>query len=193
MKTIDITQKLRKEMQSALKADRFDHTLGVAYTAANMASVHDVDVQKALIAGFLHDCAKNISHDEQMQICRKYDVEITDIEKRNPALIHAKAGMCLAKHKYDIKDPEILSAIRWHTTGKPDMTDLEKIIFIADFIEPNRKPLEHMDEIRKEAFRDLNLCMLHILRDTLNYLDHIDKECDPMTKSTFDYYSNLIG
>ena len=188
MKTLDISQKLRKEMQDVLKADRFDHTLGVAYTAANMAAVHDVDIQKALIAGFLHDCAKNVNHEEQIKICKKYGVEVSDIERRNPSLIHAKAGMCLAENKYEIDDPEILGAIRWHTTGRPGMTDLEKVVFIADFIEPNRKPLEHMDIIRKEAYRDLDACMLHILRDTLNYLRNIDKECDPMTQNTYEYY-----
>ncbi len=188
MKILDISQKYRKEMQEALKADRFDHTLGVAYTAANMAAVHGADEKKALIAGYLHDCAKNLSHGEQIKICKKYDVEVSDIEKRNPSLIHAKAGMCLALHKYDIDDPEILNAIRWHTTGHPDMTILEKIVFIADFIEPNRKPLEHMAQIRKAAFKDLDECMVIILEDTLNYLRNIDKECDPMTKETYEYY-----
>ena len=118
---------------------------------------------------------------------------MSDIEKRNPSLIHAKAGMCLAEHKYDIDDSEILTAIRWHTTGHPGMTILEKIVFIADFIEPNRKPLEHMADIRKEAFRDLDKCMLMILRDTLNYLKNIDKECDPMTKDTYEYYLREAG
>ncbi len=188
MKNLDISKKMRKEMQDVLKADRFDHTLGVAYTAANMAAVHDADIQKALIAGYLHDCAKNLDHDEQIRICKKYGVEVSDVERRNPSLIHAKAGMCLAEHKYDIDDEEILGAIRWHTTGHPDMTKLEKVVFIADFIEPNRKPLEHMDEIRKEAFRDLDRCMLLILRDTLNYLRNIDKECDQMTNDTYEYY-----
>ena len=191
MKTLEISRKFRKEMQEALKADRFDHTLGVAYTAANLASVHDEDIQKALIAGYLHDCAKNISHEDQIKICKKYDVEVSDIEKRNPSLIHAKAGMCLARYKYGIDDTDILNAIRWHTTGHPEMTGLEKIVFIADFIEPNRKPLEHMDIIRKEAFRDLDACMLIVLKDTINYLRHIDKECDPMTQSTYDYYKSI--
>ena len=191
MKTLEISRKFRKEMQDALKADRFDHTLGVAYTAANLASVHDEDVQKALIAGYLHDCAKNLSHEEQMKVCKKYDIELSDVEKRNPSLIHAKAGMCLAEYKYGIDDKEILNAIRWHTTGHPGMTKLEMIVFIADFIEPNRKPLEHMEIIRKEAFKNLEACMLIILRDTLNYLHNIDKECDTMTQSTYDYYKNL--
>ena len=193
MKILDLSQKLRKEMQDTLKADRFDHTLGVAYTAANMAAVHGADEKKALIAGYLHDCAKNLSHDDQIRICKKYGVDVSDIERRNPSLIHAKAGMCLAEHKYEIDDKDILTAIRWHTTGHPGMTKLEKIVFIADFIEPNRKPLEHMAEIRKEAFRDLDRCMLMILGDTLNYLRNIDKECDPMTKETYDYYLREAG
>lgn len=188
MKINEISHKFRKEMKLVLNADRFDHTLGVAYTAANMAAVHDISIEKALIAGYLHDCAKNLDHDEQIKICKKYYVEISDIEKRNPSLIHAKAGMCLAEHRYGIDDGEILSAIRWHTTGHPGMTDLEKIVFIADFIEPNRKPLEHMNEIRKEAYKNLDKCMLYILRDTLNYLKNIDKECDPMTQKTYEYY-----
>ena len=175
-------------MQDALKSDRFDHTLGVAYTAANMAAIFDADNQKALIAGYLHDCAKNLDHEDQIRICKKNGVEITEVERRNPSLIHAKAGMCLARTKYGIEDEEILNAIRWHTTGHPGMTTLEKIVFIADFIEPNRKPLEHMDIIRKEAFRDLDACMLLILRDTLNYLKNIDKECDSMTQDTYEYY-----
>ncbi|SEK34041.1 putative HD superfamily hydrolase of NAD metabolism [Butyrivibrio sp. ob235] len=188
MKIIDISHKFRKEMKLVLNADRFDHTLGVAYTAANMAAVHDVSIEKALIAGYLHDCAKNLDHEEQIKICKKYEVDISEVERRNPSLIHAKAGMCLAEHRYGIDDKEILSAIRWHTTGHPGMTDLEKIVFIADFIEPNRKPLEHMSEIRKEAYKNLDKCMLYILRDTLNYLKNIDKECDPMTQDTYDYY-----
>lgn len=188
MKTLELSKKFRKEMQDALKSERFDHTLGVAYTAANMAAVFDADNQKALIAGYLHDCAKNLDHEEQIKICKKNGIEITDVERRNPSLIHAKAGMCLARTKYGIEDEEILNAIRWHTTGHPGMTTLEKILFIADFIEPNRKPLEHMDIIRKEAFRDLDSCMLLILRDTLNYLKNIDKECDSMTQDTYEYY-----
>ncbi len=188
VKILEISHRLRKEMKLVLNADRFDHTLGVAYTAANMAAVHDVPIDKAITAGYLHDCAKNLEHDEQIKICKKYGVEITDVERRNPALIHAKAGMCLAEHKYGIEDEDILGAIRWHTTGHPGMTDLEKIVFIADFIEPNRKPLEHMSEIRKLAYTDLDKCMLHILSDTLNYLKNIDKECDDMTAKTYEYY-----
>jgi predicted HD superfamily hydrolase involved in NAD metabolism len=188
MKTIEISQKLRKSLEKELKPDRFDHSLGVAYTAANMAFIYGEDVEKALIAGFLHDCAKCMSHEDQIKICEKNKIEISEVEKRNHSLLHAKVGMFLARTKYDVYDTDILNAIRWHTTGREDMSLLEKIIYIADFIEPNRKPLEHMDIIRKLAFSDLDKCMLKILEDTINYLKNIDKECDPMTWQTYEYY-----
>lgn len=190
MKTIEISQKLRKEMEKQLKPDRFDHTLGVAYTAASMAIVHGADVQKALIAGMLHDCAKCMDHEEQVKICEKNKISITDVERKNHSLLHAKVGMFLAKTKYEIDDEEILGAIRWHTTGRENMTLLEKIVYIADFIEPNRKPLEDMDIIRKEAFSDIDKCLAHILHNSVIYLKTIGKECDDATMKAYEYYKS---
>ena len=190
MKTIEITQKLRKELEKQLKPDRFDHTLGVAYTSASMAIVYGADVQKALIAGMLHDCAKCMSHEEQVKICEKNKIDITDVERRNHSLLHAKVGVYIAKTKYDISDPEILSAIRWHTTGKDNMSLLEKIVYIADFIEPNRKQLEDMDIIRKEAFTNIDRCLAHILYNSVVYLKTIGKECDDATMTAYEYYKD---
>ena len=188
MRTLEISQKLRKELQESLKPDRFDHTLGVAYTAAALAFAHGADAEKALIAGMLHDCAKCMSNDEQIKICEKNNIEISDVEKRNHSLLHAKVGMYLARTKYDVYDTEILNAIRWHTTGREDMSLLEKIVYIADFIEPNRKPLEGMDIIRKEAFTDIDRCLAHILHDSVIYLDTIGKEVDEATNNAYQYY-----
>lgn len=190
MKIIEVSQKLRKQLENELKPDRFDHTLGVAYTAANMAFLYGADTEKALIAGFLHDCAKCMSHEEQIKICEKNDIEITEVERKNHSLLHAKVGMYLARTKYDVYDPEILGAIRWHTTGREDMTLLEKIVYIADFIEPNRKPLENMAVIRKEAFTDLDRCLAHILHDSVIYLKTIGKEVDEATMNAYEFYKN---
>nr|WP_297706158.1 bis(5'-nucleosyl)-tetraphosphatase (symmetrical) YqeK [uncultured Butyrivibrio sp.] len=191
MRTIEITQRLRKELQKELKPDRFDHTLGVAYTAASMAFVYGADVEKALIAGMLHDCAKCMSHEEQVRICEKNKIDITEVERKNHSLLHAKVGMYLARARYDVYDTEILNAIRWHTTGREDMTLLEKIVYIADFIEPNRKPLENMDIIRKEAFTGIDLCLAHILHDSVIYLQTIGKECDDATMNAYEYYKKF--
>lgn len=190
MKTIEISQSLRKELEKSLKPDRFDHTLGVAYTSASMAFVYGADVQKALIAGMLHDCAKCMSHEEQVKICEKNKIDITEVERRNHSLLHAKVGMYLAKTKYDIDDKDVLNAIRWHTTGREDMSLLEKIVYIADFIEPNRKQLEDMDVIRKEAFTDIDRCLAHILHNSVIYLKTIGKECDDATMKAYEYYKN---
>ena len=188
MRTLDISQKLRKELEKELKPDRFDHTMGVAYTAASMAFVHGADVEKALIAGFLHDCAKCMSHEEQIKVCEKNNIEISDVERRNHSLLHAKVGMYLARTKYDIYDTDILNAIRWHTTGRENMSLLEKIIYIADFIEPNRKPLENLTAIRKEAFEDIDKCLAHILHDSVIYLRTIGKETDDATMEAYEFY-----
>ncbi len=188
MKTIEISQKLRKELEKELKPDRFDHTLGVAYTAANMAYVHGADVEKALIAGYLHDCAKCMSHEEQIKCCEKNNIDITEVERKNHSLLHAKVGMYLARTKYDIYDPDILNAIRWHTTGRENMSLLEKIVYIADFIEPNRKPLENLPMIRKEAFEDIDKCLAHILHDSVIYLQTIGKEIDESTMDAYEFY-----
>ena len=188
MRTLDISQKLRKELEKELKPDRFDHTMGVAYTAASMAFVHGADVEKALIAGFLHDCAKCMSHEDQIKVCEKNNIEITEVERRNHSLLHAKVGMYLARTKYDIYDTDILNAIRWHTTGRENMSLLEKIIYIADFIEPNRKPLENLPKIRKEAFEDIDKCLAHILHDSVIYLQTIGKETDDATMEAYEFY-----
>ncbi|MBR4640445.1 MAG: bis(5'-nucleosyl)-tetraphosphatase (symmetrical) YqeK [Butyrivibrio sp.] len=193
MKTLEITQKLRKELEKELKPDRYDHTLGVAYTSASLAMVHGANVDKALIAGFLHDCAKCLSHEEQLNICEKNNIEITDVERRNHSLLHAKAGMYIASTKYEIRDPEILNAIRYHTTGKEDMSLLEKIVYIADFIEPNRKPLDDMNIIRKEAFTDIDRCLAHILHNSIVYLRTIGKECDDTTMKAYEFYKKYYN
>ena len=191
MKTIEISQKLRKQLEKELKPDRFEHTMGVAYTASSMAFLYGADVQKALIAGFLHDCAKSMSHEEQVKVCEKNNIEMSEVERKNHSLLHAKVGMFLAQRDYDIHDEDILNAIRWHTTGRENMSLLEKIVYIADFIEPNRKPLENMTQIRKEAFTDIDRCLAHILHDSVVYLQTIGKETDDATMKAYEFYKDF--
>ena len=166
----DILKKLTKEMQKVQDPKRFTHTLGVEYTAAALAMRYSEDVERAQIAGLLHDCAKCMENDKLLSVCEKYHLPATDVETRNPYLLHARVGSYLAKKEYKIEDPEILSAILYHTTGRPGMTLLEKIIFTADYIEPGRKQAPNLTQIRHLAFTDLDAAVTKILEDTLEYL-----------------------
>ena len=105
-------------------------------------------------------------------------------------MLHGKLGAYYAKARYEVDDEEILDAITYHTTGRPNMTLLDKIIFVADYIEPNRKELKDMDIIRREAFVDIDVCAIHILKNTLDYLNNSTNEMDFMTQLTYNYYVN---
>ena len=185
-----IDKKLRKELDS----DRYRHTLGVMYTSAALAMRWGYDLNHSQTAGLLHDCAKCIPNDKKMRMCDKYGLEVTETEKNMPYLLHAKLGAYLAKDKYGVDDPEVLGAIRWHTTGKPDMSLLEKIVFISDYIEPMRWKAANLGRVRSLAFSDLDLAIYVTLRDTLLYLDHNENsQIDTMTEQAFHYYEKLIN
>lgn len=184
----DIRKKLKKELDK----DRYEHTKGVMYTAGCMAMAHNYSMEKAMLAGLLHDCAKCISSDEKFKLCHKNNIEINDIEKANPGLLHAKAGAVLARDKYGIEDEDILHAITVHTTGAPNMSTLDKIIYIADYIEPKRDMAPRLDYIRNIAFKDLDKCMFEILDDTLRYLNGKKGSIDPATRETYEFYKQYI-
>lgn len=179
---------IRGKLSKKLKKDRFEHTIGVMYTAASLAMCYGEDIEKALRAGLLHDCAKYCPAEDQIRLCRKHNIELTKSELEMPALIHAKLGAYLAQHKYKTEDPEILNAVRYHTTGRPGMTMLEKIIYIADYIEPNRKVIPGLQEIRNIVFQDIDRAVYLSARRTVRYLKDGGRAVDPMTVSTCEYY-----
>lgn len=185
--------KMKKRLAKKLDPKRYEHSMGVAYTAASLAMAYGEDMIKAYTAGVLHDCAKCLDDVERDECCKKYNVELTQIEKDHPFLIHAKLGAVLAKEKYGVEDPEILSAIRWHTTGRPDMTMLEAIIFSADFIEPNRKPLICLPKIRSIIFSDMDMALCLILEQTLVHLEHKGQAIDEYSMQAAEYYRNKIN
>lgn len=190
MKNVNV-RKIRKAMAKMQDAKRYEHTLGVAYTATALAMCHGVSLKNAELAGLLHDCAKCLTDEKRLSICEKHNISINDIERRNPFLLHAKVGSYLAMEEYHVYDLDIINAILNHTTGRPGMSQLEKIVFVADYIEPNRKNAPNLTEIRKLAFEDLDQAMVRILRDTLLYLESTEGEIDPMTRKTYDYYNEI--
>lgn len=184
---------IQKRLKKTLDEDRYIHTLGVSYTAASLAMRYEYSVTDAQMAGLLHDCAKCIPKEKQILLCEKHHINISDFEKRNPFLLHAKLGAFLAMRKYGITNKEIISSILCHTTGKPNMTLLEKIIYIADYIEPQRAKQPHLAELRKLAFVDVDLALFRILEDTLSYLQLVGGEIDVMTQKAYEYYKEELN
>lgn len=181
-------EKMKSKVAESLDQVRFEHTMGVMYTAAAIAMRYDMDLEKALVAGLLHDCAKCIPSDEKIRLCKEQGIEISKSERMNPSLLHAKLGAYLAKTMYDVKEHDILEAITYHTTGRPEMTLLDKIVYIADYIEPNRNQAPRLEQIRKMAFMDIDICLYMILEDSLAYLQTKNEVIDPMTEQTYLYY-----
>lgn len=184
--------KIKQRLKRKLDADRYEHTIGVTYTATALSMRYDCDLKKAELAGLLHDCAKCIPDDAKLKKCIKYHLSVTETERKNPYLLHSKLGAFLAMNKYEVNDKDVINAVLYHTTGRPAMSTLEKIIFIADYIEPGRSKAVRLPEIRHTAFIDLDLAMFMILSDTLEYLKKKPGGIDSMTEKAFTYYAAII-
>lgn len=183
---------INEKLKRSLDPYRYVHTLGVAGTSAALAMKWEADVDKAELAGLLHDCAKCIPSEERYRLCAEGGISLNEYELRNPALVHAKLGPYIAKRDYGVDDPEIFEAIETHTTGKPDMTLLQKIVFTADLIEPNRDDrVPNIGETRRIAFEDLDGAVYLIVERSLRYLEKIGKEIDPESIATFEFYKKI--
>ena len=148
---------LREKVMPYLSEYRFAHTTGCESQAVLLAMHWGEDPDTAAIAGILHDITKDMPKDKQLLLCEKYGIILDNSEIENPALLHARTGAAMARELFGISD-EIYEAIRWHTTGKPDMSTLEKIIYLADFTEPNRD-FEGVDVLRELCFENLDEAM----------------------------------
>ena len=179
---------IRDDLKKRLDEKRFYHTLGVEHTAACLAMYHGVDVERADLAGLLHDCGKYGSAEKQIGKCEKYGIKLETIEIQTPSLVHAKLGAYYAQKRYGVTDDEILSAILYHTTGKPEMTLLEKIIYLADYIEPTRD-FDGVEELRKLAYQDINKCMALGLKMSLKEVSSRGTKPHKNTREAFEYYA----
>lgn len=186
---------IESRLQQCLQPKRYLHTLGVAYLSASLAMCHDVSHRDALLAGLLHDCAKNYPEADMLQQCQMLHLPMSEHEMRIPELIHAVYGAYLAKKEYGILQEDMLLAIRNHTLGRPDMSKLEQIVYLADYLEPERTqptvPL--LDEIRKIAFTDLDRATLLVSENTIRYFETTKKDTDPMTYKVYEFYKSKVG
>ncbi|WP_167935766.1 bis(5'-nucleosyl)-tetraphosphatase (symmetrical) YqeK [Halothermothrix orenii] len=155
-------------MKRKLSKERFEHTLGVAEVAGDLAKKYGGSWKKARLAGLLHDCAKGLGLDRLIELARMSSFSVDEYEMNLPPLLHAPAGAFLARQEFGVNDQEILEAIRHHTVGSPDLSTTGLIIFVADFIEPNRQ-FPGVEKLRKEVDKSLIHGVIAACNQSLEY------------------------
>ncbi len=153
-------EQMKEKLATLLTDHRYTHSLGVVETAVKMAKIFDTDVEKTEIAALLHDCAKQIPHNTQLEMCHSFGIPLDEVKEKELGLLHAELGAYMAEHDFGVTDPEILDAIRYHTLGRKAMSDMEKILYLADIIEPNRKVFDGLNELRELCFENLDRALL---------------------------------
>lgn len=185
-----IKAEILTDLTAHLKPSRLAHVMGVAETAVNLAPVYGIDPADAEIAALLHDNAKYMSLDQLLAACGpecgKYHLSAL-----HGPVLHAFAGAKRAEEMYPYLSEDIINAVRFHTTGRPAMSKLEMLIFIADYIEPGREPFEGLSEARTAAAEGLEGCMELILGNTYRYLASANRPIHPLNREAYSYYKNI--
>ena len=186
--------KFNNEVKTILKDDdeRYWHSVSVAITAVNLADTHNANKDDCLVAGILHDYCKCLSLDKMLSLCDEYNVNLTEEDIKADGCIHGFLAAKICKEKYDIND-EVYNAIYYHTCGRPNMTVLEKIIYISDFIEPLRRFRDRVEDVRKLAYYDIDKAIVLSAEQGLNFLKNTKKFIHSNTQKTLDYYKNIIA
>ena len=158
---------IKSELKKILSERRYVHSLGVAEEAEKLARRYGADQSKAYLAGLVHDCAKEFPPEEMEGILKtEYGVPVDSMSRLMPKILHGPLGACEAQRKFEIYDPEILDAIKYHTTGKGNMSTLAKIIYIADYIEPNRD-FEGVEKLRRLAYENIDEAIIAGIDETI--------------------------
>lgn len=151
---------IKDYLKENLTEKRYNHSIGVAEEAVRLAERYGSDTEKAYLTGLIHDCAKEIKYDEAVSLLQdKYNVVVDAVTLNTYKLLHGPLGTCIAQDKFGVCDLEILDAIKYHTTGKAAMSMFTKIIYIADYIEPNRT-FDGVEDLRKLAYEDIDKAIL---------------------------------
>lgn len=179
---------LKSLLKERLTEKRYLHSLAVADEAARLAEILKADVQKMYVAGLLHDICKNETVEQQLQLFSQFGIMLTDIEKASPSVWHAYSGALYIKNVLGVDDEDIISSVRYHTTGKADMTLSEKIIYIADLTEVNRD-YPDVDVVRALLKDDIDKAIIYVLKYTLKKLSADNK---PIHPNTLDAYNFLV-
>ena len=184
-------EQLRPVALSYLKAKRVRHVLGVEQEAERLAERYGADVEKARFAALLHDCTKKLELDEQLALCAQYHIELDDLERVAIKLLHAKTGAAIAREVFGAPQ-DVCDAILWHTTGKPDMTTLEKVIYLADYIEPSRD-FDGVDELRRAVYDDIDRGLALGLHMSIEELKGYGSPVHHNTREAYEYIRQQVG
>lgn len=188
---MDIEQ-IDKKLKSVLSERRYNHSIGVMHTACELAHRYGADVNKAKIAGLLHDCAKEIDKEDMLRMCYEMEIPLDDVKRTQKGLLHADIGAELLKKEYGIYDEEIYNAVKCHTMGRSNMTKLDKIIYLSDYIEPGRKYFEGLDVLRELCREDLDLAMVYAIDLSIGFILAKGKTLHKQTIITREYFKNLL-
>ena len=180
--------KLRPVALSYLKHKRIPHVLGTEQEAIRLAERYGADVEKARVGALLHDCTKKLDMEAQLALCRHYGIELDELEQKALKLLHAKTGAAIARDVFGV-DEEIYSAILWHTTGHANMTLLEKILYLADYIEPSRD-FPGVDKLRAVCYKNLDAGLLMGLEMTIGEMNAMG---NPVHHATIEARDALKG
>lgn len=179
---------LRPVALSYLKHKRIPHVLGTEQEAIRLAERYGADVEKARIGALLHDCTKKLDLEEQLALCRHYAIPLDDLERQTLKLLHSKTGAAIARDVFGVDD-EIYGAIFWHTTGRAGMTLLEKILYLADYIEPSRN-FPGVDKLRDVCYKNLDAGLLMGLEMTIEEMNELGA---PVHRATIEARDALKG
>ena len=177
-------EQLRPVALSCLNHRRIPHVLGTEQEAVRLAERWGADADKARRAALLHDCTKKLNLPEQLALAERFQVPLDEMERREIKLLHAKTGAGVAEAVFGT-DGEITNAIRWHTTGRGNMTLLEKVIYLADYIEPNRD-FPGVEELRRACYEDLDAGLLLGLEMTIGEMEGRNAPIHPKTLEARD-------
>lgn len=185
-------QEIKDWLREHLNDERYSHSLGTAQCARELAHNYNLDEEKAYIAGLLHDCAKCFSTDKLLEIIHD-NLQVEEAEMLNYKTLHAPVSAYYAQKVFGVTDNEILSAIRWHTLGQIEMTDFEKIIFLADKIEPNTRDKSYREEILNilKEENGLNKALLKCYKETLKSLVKRDLKICLLTVEIYNKLEDL--
>ncbi|MBR1460413.1 bis(5'-nucleosyl)-tetraphosphatase (symmetrical) YqeK [bacterium] len=195
---MDYTKISEKEilvwLKQNLDKERYEHSIATAQCAKELALKYGQDCDKAYITGLLHDCAKCFDKNKQLNIMKNF-LHVSESEMIAPKTWHAPVSAYVAKNEFGVTDDEILSAIRWHTLGKVNMSVFEKIIFLADKIEPVTRTEDYAERTRKLLTQDngLDKAILNCYKETIKSLVDRDLKISPMTVDIYNHMQDFIN